>query len=431
MKGPAALLLVAVVTALLAAAPTIWAQGSYDFDDPTASHTQMAIKFDEQGRREDSLEAFRSAVRFGPSSETYTNLGVCLMRLRRYYQAHHSMTRARELAVSAREHEHAKENWGALMQSMGVEGVPEPDPNARHLVGDDIGGGGGIFHDPLTTPRSPSATQSPNLAGAPTKRRRKKKPRGDGSGDGSPKARYQRKELLHQRDVSLGAPMPRVSVDDIDGNDPEFDVYRERREPFILTGGLEGWGALSNWPRTWQALFPALWPDAVCDFYPYNMLAQNRQSPFLTRLPRAVKEVLIRNHPDQNSMQVDPSDPTRLKEGSKFAYDESAMEGRYMHMQLTPKMWTNLEERGDILPPGERHWHLDNDDWLIDCLEYPDGRLAEEYHLKVRQLDHRVLVTCSVLALPASPRVSRLSLDRPHTPHPSPPSPPFLWTAHP
>ena len=27
------------------------------------------------------------------------------------------------------------------------------------------------------------------------------------------------------------------------------------------------------------------------DFYPYNMLSEERQSPFLTRLPRAIKEV--------------------------------------------------------------------------------------------------------------------------------------------
>ena len=176
--------------------------------------------------------------------------------------------------------------------------------------------------------------------------------------------------------------MPRVSVDDVDGDDAAFELYRQRREPFILTGGLEGWGALTDWPSTWQDTFPALWPDAVCDFYPYNMLSPERQSPFLTRLPRAVHEVLIRNAPDMGQVRVDPEDPSRPLPGSKFSYDPTAMEGRYMHMQLTPAMWVGLEERRDVLPLGERHWHLDNDDWLIDCLGYPDGRLAEEYHLK-------------------------------------------------
>lgn len=358
---------------------------SYNFNDPDAAHTQMAIKFDEQGQREDSLEAFRSAVRFGASSETYTNLGVCLMRLRRYYQAHHAMTRARELAVTEREHDHVKENWAALMQSMGVEGVSEPDPGARHLVGDDIGGGGGIFHDPVMSPYAPSATQSPDVqevASKKTVKRRRKKRAGRSSG--FPSRRYQRERLLHQRDVPFGVPMARVSVEDIDSLDPFFDVYRDRREPFILTGALQGWGALRDWPEAWQDTFPALWPNAVCDFYPYNMLAQDRQSPFLTRLPRAVLEVLIENHPDQRRMQVDALNPEsgRLTDGSKFQYDAGAMQGRYMHLQLTPKMWRELEERGDILPPDERHWHLDNDDWLIDCLGYPDDKLAEEYHLK-------------------------------------------------
>lgn len=34
-----------------------------------------------------------------------------------------------------------------------------------------------------------------------------------------------------------------------------------------------------------------MWPDAVCDFYPYNMLLKERQNPYLTRLPRAAAEV--------------------------------------------------------------------------------------------------------------------------------------------
>lgn len=58
--------------------------------------------------------------------------------------------------------------------------------------------------------------------------------------------------------------------------------------------------------------------------------------------------------------------PQQQAIGSAFAYDPTAMEGRYMHLQLTPKMWTELEAKGDINP--DRHWHLASDDWLEECL---------------------------------------------------------------
>lgn len=45
----------------------------------------------------------------------------------------------------------------------------------------------------------------------------------------------QRDRLLHQRDVPLGVHLPRISVEQIDGGDPAFDVYRDRIQPFILT----------------------------------------------------------------------------------------------------------------------------------------------------------------------------------------------------
>ena len=41
------------------------------------------------------------------------------------------------------------------------------------------------------------------------------------------------------------------------------------------------------------------------------------------------------------------------KDYSKFEYDGSAMEGRYLHLQLTPEEWRTLEQSGDI-PPDPR-----------------------------------------------------------------------------
>ena len=62
----------------------------YDYDDPKSPHTKWAMELYDVGRKEDALEAFRSEVRFKPSSETFINLGVCLMRMRRYHQVSES-----------------------------------------------------------------------------------------------------------------------------------------------------------------------------------------------------------------------------------------------------------------------------------------------------------------------------------------------------
>jgi len=170
--------------------------------------------------------------------------------------------------------------------------------------------------------------------------------------------------------------MPRVSVEQLDSKDPTFAVYRERREPFILTGAMEGWGALSDWPKKWRKLLSERWPGAVVDFYPYNMLSQERQSPFLTRLPRAIKELELADGPQQQRQG------RRGAEGSRFRWDPSAADllGRYKHLQLTPKMWLDLEERGEMSPL--RHWQLRSDGWLEECLGHPESDLTEEFHLK-------------------------------------------------
>ena len=77
----------------------------------------------------------------------------------------------------------------------------------------------------------------------PKKRRRKKR-----------KASVHRERLLHQREVPLGRPMARVTVQELDSPDPAFEPYRTRQLPFILTGALDGWGAMDNWPDTWETV---------------------------------------------------------------------------------------------------------------------------------------------------------------------------------
>jgi hypothetical protein len=50
--------------------------------------------------------------------------------------------------------------------------------------------------------------------------------------------------------------------------------WRQRREPFILTGGMAGWKCVDEWPDKWQAYLSQLFPKAVTDFYPHNMLSE-------------------------------------------------------------------------------------------------------------------------------------------------------------
>jgi hypothetical protein len=78
-----------------------------------------------------------------------------------------------------------------------------------------------------------------------------------------------RPRLEHQRSqVPLGVPMPRVTTAQLDSGLPEFAPFRDRKQPYILTDGLVGWGAMQDWPMSWRQLLPDLFPDAVTDFYP-------------------------------------------------------------------------------------------------------------------------------------------------------------------
>jgi len=84
------------------------------------------------------------------------------------------------------------------------------------------------------------------------------------------------------------------------------------------------------------------------------MLLPERQNPYLTRLPRAVEELL----------GVEPGPLQQKRDGSAFAYDPSAMAGRYMHLQLTPRMWSDLEVIHAavvvVLVTGRRGWR-----WML------------------------------------------------------------------
>ncbi|KAH8057117.1 hypothetical protein JL721_9857 [Aureococcus anophagefferens] len=282
---------------------------AYDFDDPHAAHTSQAIQWDRENRRGDSRRAFESAARFTPTTQTMVNLGVCYMRL-----ASGSGHRAHKVELYVRRRQAPK---SAFEQLMGF--------------GSRMAGLGG------DAPAMPA-----------------------------------RDFLLHQRPVAVADDLPRVDAADL----AKFAEYEERRDPFVLRGATAGWKAVEEAGKTnagawaWLEALADQFPDAVTDFYPYNMLSSNRQSPYLTRFRRAVKELKIVN------------DKHQQLNGSAFRYESGngALRGRYMHLQLTPDVWSELEKRGAIA--ADRHWQLENDAWLEECLGYPHGAVAAEYHLK-------------------------------------------------
>jgi hypothetical protein len=313
---------------------------AYDFNDPDAPHTSMAIRFDGEGRRADSRRAFEAAARFTPTTSTLVNLGVCYMRMASasahrarkvelYGLSRDAMKRGGELVQDEEDQKLYGENWGHLMTNFEIEHVPFDQEEVLEA--------------------------DPQMCGAPP-------PVSDDSwlqrNDGSDRDGL----LLHRVPVEPGMELPRIHVRDLD----QYEHFLERRDPFILLGAAD-WPIIENAKDGWSWLeeLARRWPKAVTDFYPHNMLSHSRQSPYLTRLATAVEE-----------LKVDP----RTQE-SKFRYETQggALEGRYMHLQLTPAQWLELE-KSDI--PVERHVHLENDNWLRKCLGYPHEAVAAEYHLK-------------------------------------------------
>ena len=312
------------------------------------------------------------------------NLGVCYMRLASgsghrahkvelYGLAYDAMSRGGELAGRDGDRQLFEENWDALMTNFGIESV-------------DLPKGPGVAIGSAYEAEEEDLPPDPRQCGAPPQREKStfeqlvgfgSRSLGLGGGGGGEAAAPSdeavlRPFLLHQRPVPIAEDFPRVHVDDLEAS----PAYGERRDPFVLRGAMEGWAAVEEAGRddgeawAWLEKLATRYPRAVTDFYPYNMLSNQRQSPYLTRLKRAVDELKIVN------------DRHQQLNGSAFRYESGngALRGRYMHLQLTPDQWLALERDGTIAE--DRHWHLENDAWLRECLGHPFSDVAAEYHLK-------------------------------------------------
>lgn len=147
----------------------------------------------------------------------------------------------------------------------------------------------------------------------------------------SDRAPKTRPDLLHQRAVPKGQPFKRRSLADLD----KLNLESDELGPFILEGAMADWPMLKTWPVEWKEKLVALYPRAVTDFYPHNMLSTERQSPYLTRLPKAIKEL------------TEPEETYHFgKMSPDYADGMGQIAGRYMHLQLTPQWWLDLEAQG-------------------------------------------------------------------------------------
>jgi hypothetical protein len=154
--------------------------------------------------------------------------------------------------------------------------------------------------------------------------------------------------------LEYAKPFPRVHIDDIHAK--ENDDYLHRRKPFVLTHAADDWAAKSN------DFLPSVvkkFPNAVVDFYPFNMLAST--NPYLFRLASAYDEFL--------------KEPGQGRFGEAERRRANGNPGKYLHMQLTTKYWDNLAV-------AARAWHpwFQTDEWMNQCLK--ETLLMDEYLLK-------------------------------------------------
>ena len=146
-RAPA--VLSAVLLLCMAAAA---AAAAYSATDPLAAHTDEAIKHDRAGDMDAALGAFRTAVKLEegrPLGERLANLGVCLMRMRRFDESIENMVKAARMSPTSDDatKEHIQSNWKNLMAHLDFHEIPRPVWPEPRGVGGAVGLGQGEDDD--------------------------------------------------------------------------------------------------------------------------------------------------------------------------------------------------------------------------------------------------------------------------------------------
>jgi len=303
----------------------------YRWNSPDFDHNRAGIAFDGLKRKSDALRSFKAAVRFAREggdlngeSRSLTNLAVGLMRVGKYR--------------------------GAMRNLLAAWRVNPSDVQQVDLIRDNLKDLKAIWPKMPPLPAGlefPAQTTEPHATQAPLR-----------------DSNWHRAELTHQRNVARAPPIPRVSVKDIER--PENTQFYRLARPFILTDAMKDWPIMSNYTWGSGAEAASLFPKAVVDYYPFNMLEFNTK-PFLWRLASVVREFY--------NPTVHPFPRAAPQEALR---SPTSAEGRYLHLQLTMGMWKLLEGQGAM--PRKRTKVLKNDWWIRRCL--PNQALIDEYHLK-------------------------------------------------
>lgn len=113
----------------------------YDADSKGADHTAFAIAFEKAGKIDSAALAFSAAVRHNKNANTLVNLGVFMMRQRKFTgrgEALDSMWQAKKRYRTAESAPLINENWSALMQTMRALKVPVPERYKDRVGIDDL-----------------------------------------------------------------------------------------------------------------------------------------------------------------------------------------------------------------------------------------------------------------------------------------------------
>jgi len=351
---------------------------AYSVDDPQAAHTDQAIEYDSAGDMEKSLQSFRAAVRLEesrPYGERLANLGVCLMRMRRFDESIGAMLAAARVhpTEDRATQEHIQSNWDNLMAHLDYHNIPRPawpdeeDSAARgaHAAAEDADGwstddegdqpsdvdadgwsADDYVESGVDAPPPPLSAEGakvlkqieaiysehnpdkladlPELiakyAGKEGRLLRKIRKKYKVQDPSRPRQLYK----LH---------IPRVTAAELAAN----STLMSGHWPYVLTGEVDKWPAMDKW-KDLNYLLRKI-PNEWVDFYPTNMYKLGSKpyvQPYSEALPK---------------------------------FRQQTGQSKYMQMRLSLPGWETLLPDLAALPP--EFWT--EAEWIDECMSHANG----------------------------------------------------------
>ncbi len=354
---------------------------AYSVDDPQAAHTDKAIEYDRAGEMELALLSFRAAARLEetrPLGERLANLGVCLMRMRRFDESIDAMVRAARVypTEDTATQDHIQSNWDNLMAHLDFHEIPRPawptsaegataSPGSQPVAEDadgwsidaedeppsDVDEDGWSIDDyaesgvdaPPPPPLSPEAAKALAQIEAIYREHNPDKlgdiPELLAKYDGK-EARLLRKIRKKYKVQDPSRPrqlyklhIPRVTAEELAAN----STLMSGHWPYVLTGEADKWPAMEKW-KDLNYLLRKI-PDEWVDFYPRNMY-QLGSKPYVQPYSEALPK-----------------------------FRQQTGQSKYMQMRLSLQGWETLLPDLKALPP--EFWT--EAEWIDDCMSHENG----------------------------------------------------------